>query len=399
MVQTSQMNIPYDSATTFFTAPYNQQLADHGVTKDEYQNTLFRVSHKYQHSGSSTLTNCCNIFNFSMSFCCCVILAFVFGLVFLIVSGAPAASKSSIKTAFTSTKYHTYAYGGEPIKYSYLTTLATTEHVSFNGFNSLPTERQINTAFTKDVVYVDMDVLTNSKIKQYLCDKLKSNRNVKFFGGFRRNTKNISWLKKCRSERHVHIITYIQPMSFSGFIKMIFSFILVFVCVLTTPFCCCFAFKVCNKRSSSGISQILLEETAKYHQRGVQFVYNNLTKSIDVLFYNGPVPQFQPQVQVQQFVPQQQFQQQPQYREVQQPQQPQQKVQVQPQFNVQPTFTVQQQQQPRSQEQIVQQSNDTQNVYQNVYYSSNVDEVAEEPQTQAFLYPKQQGIINDDTFE
>ena len=85
MVQTSQMNIPLNSTTGFFTAPYNQQLADRGITQEEYQTTLFRISHKKQHSGKPNVAvKLCNIFNFSASFCCCFFMACNFFFFFLI---------------------------------------------------------------------------------------------------------------------------------------------------------------------------------------------------------------------------------------------------------------------------------------------------------------------------
>ena len=393
MSQTSQMNIPLNSATGFFQVPYHQELANHGVSQEEFNNTLFRVSHKNQNSTkSSKASKCCNIINFSISTCCCIFFLFLLGFTLSMMGSAPSFSKSAVYSALTSKKVQTVALGGPQKKVDYLKRISDLESIKFVAFTTNPTKPQIENAFQKnDVVYFDLEVLDESS-QISVCEQLKKDTKTTFFGGFKNKIKEVHHYRNCR--KNMMILNFVDYVPVNAFISVIFGYFLLFACILGTPICCCLGFKLCNKGTSNGagMESILMEETMKYHQKGVQFLFNSITNSIDVVFYNGPVPQFipqqipqqqqfrpqyvqQPQQQV--FVPQQQQFVQPQYREVHQ-----QNVQIQPQFSVQPTFTVQQQ-----------------NQTENIYYSSKVEEVPEESQTQAFLYPKQQGIINGDKFE
>ena len=240
-----------------------------------------------------------------------------------------------------------------------------------------PTLKQLDDAFKNyECIYLDMEVLDESN-KITVCNKLKENPKGKlFFGGFKNDFRVVNDLRKC--SRSYFFLEYIGTTPFSAYLRVMFFYFILFACILGTPFCCCLGFKLCNKGTSNGagMESILMEETMKYHQKGVKFLFNSITNSIDVVFYNGPVPQFTPQQipqQPQQFQQPFQF---PQHFAPQQQQQ-QQRVQIQPQFIVQPTSTLQEPQQQ---------------IYPNVY-SSNVEEVLEDSPNQP-LYPKQQGIIN-----
>jgi hypothetical protein len=277
------------------------------------------------------------------------------------MSGSPALVKSSIRGVLSNKKTFTVAYGGdETIKVKFLRDAAEQLSVPMSFLRNKPTNTEILNAFKSKAVYVNVEKLGDEN-KGTFCQAASSST-ATLFAGYEEDSRLVEkLLKGCR--KGIMGIYYFETVPSSSWTSFLVWFVGTFACIFGCPIMCFACVKFSQKKKLRNIeNEVAMESTMKYSSRGVQFVLTASKQPTLEMFLFSPMttnqtsyiqPNFVPQVPMQ-FVPSSQVQ--PQFRPVNQ-----------------------------STQQMVNPSS--------MYYTSN-NEVVETP-NQPFLYPKQQGIIND----
>jgi hypothetical protein len=355
-MQQTKVVIPLDPVTGFFTSPYTKEIADHNITKEEFQNTLFTTSHKLQNSGSGS--KCCGIVLLLTTLCCCTCVGLVYFGTFLIMSGSPAMVKSSVRGVLSNKMTHTVAYGGdEMLKVRYLRDVAEQLSISMTFLTNKPTNTEILNAFKSKAVYVNVEKLGEEN-KATFCEAASSS-SATLFAGYEEDSRIVSkLLNGCR--KGILGIYYFETVPSSSWTSLFIWFIGTFACIFGCPIMCFACVKFSDKKKLRKIeTEVAMESTMKYSHRGVQFVFTaTRPPTLEMhLFSQIPSPSY---------------------------------IQVQPNFQVPQQVPIPMQNVPLGQPQFRPVTQTTQ--VPSMYYTST--EVVESP-NQPFLYPKQQGIIND----